>query len=88
MIATHEPNNLLWSWQYRRVFYSSHIQLQNFLYRATALFQFLAQTYKVILIFDEIITGFRVDLGGAQKLYGVIRLSNPPQNSGVLSSIR
>ncbi|MEM2025492.1 MAG: aminotransferase class III-fold pyridoxal phosphate-dependent enzyme, partial [Desulfurococcaceae archaeon] len=24
-----------------------------------------------LLIFDEIVTGFRVDLGGAQKLYGV-----------------
>ena len=26
----------------------------------------------VVLIFDEIITGFRVSLGGAQELYGVI----------------
>jgi len=25
----------------------------------------------ILLIFDEVITGFRVDLGGAQKLYGV-----------------
>ncbi len=31
----------------------------------------LCDEYKVVLIFDEIITGFRVDLGGAQKLYGV-----------------
>lgn len=27
--------------------------------------------YGIILIFDEILTGFRYDLGGAQKLYGV-----------------
>ena len=25
----------------------------------------------VLLIFDEVITGFRVSLGGAQKLFGV-----------------
>jgi glutamate-1-semialdehyde aminotransferase len=31
----------------------------------------LADKYKVILIFDEIRTGFRVSMGGAQKRYGV-----------------
>ena len=31
----------------------------------------LAEKYKAVLIFDEIRTGFRVSLGGAQKYYGV-----------------
>jgi len=31
----------------------------------------LTQEYSALLIFDEVITGFRVDLGGAQKLYGI-----------------
>ena len=31
----------------------------------------LADTYKVVLIFDEIRTGFRAALGGAQQRYGV-----------------
>ena len=31
----------------------------------------LAEKYKTVLIFDEIRTGFRVSLGGAQKYYGV-----------------
>ncbi|MFA6551008.1 MAG: aminotransferase class III-fold pyridoxal phosphate-dependent enzyme [Patescibacteria group bacterium] len=32
----------------------------------------LAHQNKSLLIFDEVITGFRYDLGGAQKLFGVI----------------
>ncbi|MEM3540165.1 MAG: aspartate aminotransferase family protein [Thermoplasmata archaeon] len=32
----------------------------------------LADEYNILLIFDEVITGFRVSEGGAQKLYGVI----------------
>ena len=31
----------------------------------------LCDSYGALLIFDEVITGFRFDLGGAQKLYGV-----------------
>jgi len=31
----------------------------------------ICDQYGAILIFDEIITGFRLDLGGAQKLFGV-----------------
>ncbi len=32
----------------------------------------LTQEYNSLLIFDEVMTGFRVDLGGAQTLYNVI----------------
>lgn len=32
----------------------------------------LATEYKVVLIFDEVITGFHMALGGAQEYYGVI----------------
>jgi glutamate-1-semialdehyde 2,1-aminomutase/spore coat polysaccharide biosynthesis protein SpsF len=31
----------------------------------------LCDQFGIVLIFDEVITGFRFDLGGAQKLYGV-----------------
>ena len=31
----------------------------------------LADKYNALLIFDEIVTGFRFDYGGAQKIYGV-----------------
>ncbi len=31
----------------------------------------LTKKYKIVLIFDEVITGFRVSLGGAQEYYGV-----------------
>lgn len=33
--------------------------------------RWLTEHYGALLIFDEIITGFRYDLGGAQKIYGV-----------------
>jgi len=32
----------------------------------------LTQAYGALLIFDEVITGFRVAYGGAQELYGVV----------------
>ena len=32
----------------------------------------LTEDYGIVLIFDEVITGFRVSFGGAQKLYGVM----------------
>ncbi len=32
----------------------------------------LTQQYDILLIFDEVITGFRVVYGGAQQLYGII----------------
>ncbi len=31
----------------------------------------LTEHYGVVLVFDEIVSGFRIDLGGAQKVYGV-----------------
>ena len=33
--------------------------------------RFLTEKYKIVLIFDETITGFRFSLGGAQKLFNV-----------------
>ena len=32
----------------------------------------MTEKYGAILIFDEVITGFRVDYGGAQKIYGIV----------------
>jgi glutamate-1-semialdehyde 2,1-aminomutase len=32
----------------------------------------LCDTHKIILIFDEVMTGFRLSLGGAQELYNVL----------------
>ena len=32
----------------------------------------LCTRYKALLIFDEVMTGFRVALGGAQEYYGVM----------------
>lgn len=32
----------------------------------------LTEKYDIVLIFDEVMTGFRVSLGGAQKHYGII----------------
>jgi len=32
----------------------------------------LTEDYGIVLVFDEVITGFRVSFGGAQKLYGVM----------------
>ncbi|MFH1655794.1 MAG: glutamate-1-semialdehyde 2,1-aminomutase [Candidatus Omnitrophota bacterium] len=31
----------------------------------------IADKYKIVLIFDEVITGFRLSYGGAQKLFGI-----------------
>ncbi|HEY3402509.1 MAG TPA: glutamate-1-semialdehyde 2,1-aminomutase [Ohtaekwangia sp.] len=31
----------------------------------------ICDTHKIVLIFDEVMTGFRLSLGGAQELYGV-----------------
>ena len=46
----------------------SEIQNNNFLKKIRA----ITKKYKTILIFDEIVSGFRVDIGGAQKKYNVI----------------
>ncbi len=32
----------------------------------------MTENYGAVLIFDEVITGFRVDYGGAQKIYGIV----------------
>ena len=32
----------------------------------------LCDKYEALLIFDEVVTGFRLDIGGAQKLYNII----------------
>lgn len=32
----------------------------------------LCDEYKIVLIFDEMLTGFRHDLGGAQRLFGIL----------------
>jgi glutamate-1-semialdehyde 2,1-aminomutase len=34
--------------------------------------RFLTEKYHIVLIFDEIVTGFRLDYGGAQEHYGVV----------------
>ena len=46
----------------------AEIQNNNFLKKVRA----ITKKYKTILIFDEIVSGFRVDIGGAQKKYNVI----------------
>ena len=46
----------------------SEIQNNNFLKKIRA----ITKKYKTILIFDEIVSGFRVDIGGAQRKYNVI----------------
>ena len=32
----------------------------------------LCDKYKALLIFDEVVTGFRLDMGGAQKLFDIM----------------
>ena len=50
------------------------MNLKDLKYKITTLKKIRAITkkYKTILIFDEIVSGFRVDIGGAQKKYNVI----------------